>query len=109
MPKRVVIDLAAMTRVEYSCVVEVPDHFTREDLDEVVQLMYDKVDGGEFTEDTEYWEKGLCEHSSRDPDGMPTLWYVDENFEITPDVTEPDDNPDTTRSYSDVARDGRFH
>ena len=82
MPKLVQINLAALTRVEYSAVVEVPDDI---DLDCVVEQFYDHTDGGEFWPDHEYWERGTCSHDEvtmRDPADPPDF-RIDENYDIT--------------------------
>lgn len=55
--KIVRITLAALTRVEYSEIVEVPVNMTDEELDALVDMRYDQVDGGEYTDDSEYWER----------------------------------------------------
>lgn len=54
------INLAALTRKEYSFEMEVPDGSTDSDLEEAVRSAYEDTDGTEFTEDNEYWEKGHC-------------------------------------------------
>jgi hypothetical protein len=58
--KRIRINLAALTRVEYSEVLEVPSDMTPGELDDLVEQRYQDVDGGEFWDDTEYWERGEC-------------------------------------------------
>jgi len=55
--KNVRVNLAAMLRVEWSAIVAVPDDA---DLEEVVERFYDEIDGGEFYQDPEYWERGMC-------------------------------------------------
>lgn len=57
---KITIHLAALTRVEYSETIEVPDDMTKEALDDLVSQRYDDVDGGEYTDDNEYWEQGHC-------------------------------------------------
>lgn len=54
------IRLAALTRVEYTEVLEVPADMTPDELQELVDKRYDDVDGGLYTDDTEYWEQGSC-------------------------------------------------
>lgn len=58
--KLVTIQLAARTRVEYSEVVEVPANATQEQIDALVNLRYDAVDGGQYVSDPEYWERATC-------------------------------------------------
>lgn len=57
---KVRINLAAITRMEYSEEIEVPDDTTDAKLDDLLEERYDKVDGGEYTDDNDYWEKGYC-------------------------------------------------
>lgn len=59
--KLVQVQLSAMTRVEYTEVVEVPADITQEELNELVNERYRHVDGGDFISDPEYWERGTCE------------------------------------------------
>jgi len=56
------INLSAMTRVTWSGDVEVPNNMSENDLDDMVRYFYDEIDGSEFTEDNEYWERGDCYH-----------------------------------------------
>ncbi|MEI7639725.1 MAG: hypothetical protein WCJ37_20585 [Syntrophus sp. (in: bacteria)] len=57
---KVTVHLAALTRVEYSEDIEVPDNITDSELDVLVQQKYKEVDGGEYKDDFEYWEQGHC-------------------------------------------------
>jgi len=52
--------LSALTRVEYSREVEVPDGSTDEELEKLVEDLYSEVDGGDYYDDVCYWEKGSC-------------------------------------------------
>lgn len=63
----ITVHLAALTRVEYSEDIEVPDDITLEELDDVVQETWDKIDGGDFSEDPDYWEKGDCYWTEEEP------------------------------------------
>ena len=65
--RRVRICLSALTRVEYSEVLEVPVTMTRGDLDDLVERRYSDIDGTRFTEDMEFWEQGDCHWVSADP------------------------------------------
>lgn len=72
--KLVEVRLSALTRVEYMEVVEVPANITQAELDDLVNARYRQVDGGEFTSDPEYWERGTCEAIDSDmPDATPTM------------------------------------
>ena len=56
--KLVRVNLAALTRKEWSGLVRVPVEIV--DLWEVTDRVYDYLDGSEFTTDNEFWEKGDC-------------------------------------------------
>lgn len=58
--KRIRVNLAALTRVEYSKVISVPDDFSEDELTRLVDSVYDTTDGSEFWDDNEFWEKGSC-------------------------------------------------
>lgn len=68
MPKEgtkfVRIVLAALTRCEYSEIIEVSESITDEELEELVSQRYEEVDGGDYEDDTMYWEKGTCSHET---------------------------------------------
>lgn len=71
--KKVRIKLAALTRVEYEEVLEVPADMTDEELDELVDQRYEEVDGGLYWDDEQYWERSSsCEHVPADPDDEPS-------------------------------------
>lgn len=58
--KTVRINLAALTRMEWSREIEVPANATQAQLDNLVDKYYNNIDGGEFWEDPDYWEKSLA-------------------------------------------------
>lgn len=58
--KRVSIRLSALTRREYTEEIAVPVEFDSSVLEHVVADGYEEVDGTEFHEDPDYWEKGDC-------------------------------------------------
>jgi len=60
MDMKLRVHLAALTRMEYTTVVEVPDDTPAHKYADIVRDLYDKTDGTEFTEDNEYWERGHC-------------------------------------------------
>lgn len=67
--KKVRITLAALTRVEYTEVVEVPADMTDDELNALVDRRYDDVDGGLYQNDPEYWERSSsCGHEPVDED-----------------------------------------
>lgn len=72
--KIVEVRLAALTRVEYTERVEVPADITAEELQELVNSRYRTVDGGEYYDDPEYWERGTCYATDTDDASMaPTV------------------------------------
>lgn len=73
--KLVTIRLAALTRVEYSEVVEVPKSFNDSDLEELAHSRFGDIDGDQFTDDPDYWERGYCYVDSVDDadDQKPSL------------------------------------
>lgn len=73
--KRIRIHLSAITRVEYSEIVEVPEDFTGEDIKEVIDACWDEVDGSEYIEDSSYWERGHCYAGPAGSDDMPDLKF----------------------------------
>lgn len=54
------IRLSGLVRMEYVELVEVPADTSEDELDELVNRRYSDVDGGQFTLDTDYWERGEC-------------------------------------------------
>ena len=72
--KLIEVKLSALTRVEYTEIVEVPANITEDELNELVNERYRNVDGGEFTKDPEYWERGTCYAVDSDmPNAVPTM------------------------------------
>lgn len=66
------VRLSALTRVEYTEVVEVPADISDAELGQLVDQRYAAVDGGEFTPDSEYWERGTCYAAAAEPGDVPT-------------------------------------
>lgn len=73
--KRIRIYLSAITRVRYSEVVEVPEGFTDEDIQEVIDACWDEVDSGEYIEDSSYWERDRCYAGPEGSDVTPDLKF----------------------------------
>ncbi len=72
--------LGALTRVEWTGLVLVPAHLTEADVNEIVEeQLYDAVDGGEYSGDPHYWEKGSCfaepVRAGELPPGPPKIAY----------------------------------
>ncbi|MYM92459.1 hypothetical protein [Duganella vulcania] len=55
--KAVRITLAALTRVEYTELLQVPASMTSDQLDDLVRQRYQDVDGGLYYDDPHYWER----------------------------------------------------
>lgn len=81
--KRIRINLAALTRVEWSAVVEVPASYGEARCDDLVRDFYDRIDGGEFVSAHEYWERGGCYHGVDVSPEEETEFRVDEDGEVT--------------------------
>lgn len=70
--KKVRITLAALTRVEYSEVLEVPANMSDRELQSLVEHRYDNVDGGKYSDDAEYWERSQsCGFEAEPPSCTP--------------------------------------
>lgn len=68
------IKLSACTRVEYNEVIEVPADISQQELQTLLDMRYDQVDGGDYTDDHEYWKRGDCEAVDvEDEDPVPTM------------------------------------
>lgn len=52
--------LSALTRLEFTKVVDVPEGTTIRELDQMVDDLYEETDGGDYDDDPHYWEKGTC-------------------------------------------------
>ena len=101
------VTLAAMTRVEYSAVVCVPDDATEEEIQELVNAMYARTDGSDFVDDPEYWERGNCYASSAEEQRNAQFqWSRSENGTMTLALFEDDQQ---TRSEKHVAEAAPLH
>ena len=67
--KLIEVRLSALTRVEYTEIVEVPVNITDDQLNELVNKRYETVGGDEFVSDPEYWERGTCYTADSDVPG----------------------------------------
>jgi len=56
------VRLSAMTRKELTVIVNVPQRVVGDhaELADLTHYLYDGMDGADFEEDPEYWEKGVC-------------------------------------------------
>ena len=59
---KVRVNLSALTRMEWSDVIEVPKSLLSQPYweERLADHFYDEVDESEFTEDNEFWDKGSC-------------------------------------------------
>jgi hypothetical protein len=64
--RKVVIHLAALTRVEYTEVLEVPADLDDDQLEALVDARSEEVDAGKFSKDPEYWEAEICRWEEAD-------------------------------------------
>lgn len=72
--KLVQIRLSAMTRVQYTETVAVPDNLTPAELNDLVNARYSQVDGGDFQKDRAYWKRDTCTAvDSTDPNAEPSM------------------------------------
>jgi len=82
--KKVRVNLSALTRMEWSAIVEVPITLDADDLDTVARNFYDKIDAGEWHDDPDYWERGEqhCDTDHVQETDHPQ-YTVDADLEIT--------------------------
>lgn len=66
--KLIRINLGALTRVEWSAVVQVPADATPTELDQLVEKFYEDVDGSDYADDSEFWDKGECRYDVTEDD-----------------------------------------
>lgn len=57
---KVRLRLSALTRLEFTKVVDVPEGTTKEELDQMVDDLYEETEGEDYYDDPHYWEKGTC-------------------------------------------------
>lgn len=79
------IKLSARTRVEYNEVIQVPADISQQELQTLLDMRYDQVDGGDYTDDQEYWERGDCEAvdvEDEDPAPMMAAYRTDKGLWI---------------------------
>ena len=76
--KMVQVTLGALIRMEYVETLRVPADITEGELAELGGLRYAQTDGGEFSQDPDYWERGEC-HATQidgDPPVRTSGWMV---------------------------------
>lgn len=69
---KVRLNLSALTRLEFTKEVEVPDDTSDSKLQDMVNDLWSETDGGEFWEDPDFFEKGTCYFERLDEEGEPT-------------------------------------
>lgn len=67
------VRLSALIRVEHTEVVEVPDNITTDEIRQLVNDRYTKVDGGTYVQDADYWERGTCYATDAEQGAQPDL------------------------------------
>lgn len=56
---KAVVVLAALTRVQATAEISVPSNLSREEVDELLQFLYEETPGEDFVdEDADFWEEG---------------------------------------------------
>jgi hypothetical protein len=71
--KRVRVTVSAMTRMEYSTVVEVPADTSHQALEDLAEQIYQDTDGSEYADDPEYWERGSQQVLPAEDDDQPDV------------------------------------
>ena len=69
---KVSIEFGVLTRVPYTHEIEMPDDATEDDIFDRADEIYGDLDGGEFIDDPDYWERGatlIHYHEKGDQDG----------------------------------------
>lgn len=86
--KKVRIELSALTRVEYTEVLEVPADMTDEELDALVDQRYNEIDDSEYFDDPHFWERGDSYGHSAESNDVTTDRIIkraeDGSFEVVP-------------------------
>lgn len=78
--KNVRINLSAFTLVQYTEVIQVPEDISDDDLKTLADRRYEEVDGGEYVDATDYWEKGTVECVSAQLEDTASLSLVGEEL-----------------------------
>lgn len=92
--KKIQVNLVALTRLEWSAVVEVPADFAGLALRQLVDDFYELIDGSDYRDYSDYWERGACyAHELLNPVSQqePPAYRVqrsDAGFIITPTEKE---------------------
>ena len=71
------VNLSALTRVEWSGVVEVPDDTTEAEIEELTARVCDVVSGTEYTDDVDFWDESPGYSEPTDDDESPVFSLVD--------------------------------
>ena len=91
--KLIEVRLRALTSLDYCEVVEVPADFTPHEIDQLVERRYDDVDGGAYSDDPDYWERGTCYATAPDmPDAIATVKVSREGGALNIEEVLEDDN-----------------
>ena len=57
---KLTVYMGALTRMECTKEIEVPDDTTEDDFSRIAREVYDGTDAEEFIEDPTFWERGEC-------------------------------------------------
>lgn len=81
--KLIRIELGGLTRMEYNAYFRVPANMTNEQLDALVDTVYEDTDATEFEDDTQFWERGECSWHPLHEDNTPDFEVIcDEDGEV---------------------------
>jgi len=95
--KQVHVNLASLTRVEFSGTVSVPVEFDEDKLESLVDKSYDEIDGGDYWEDPDYWEKSDTCGYSIEPEPNVSITCLDEFKEAFPNHSVLEEREGFTR------------
>lgn len=54
------VHMGALTRMQCTKEIEVPDDTPESDFDNIARTTYDDTEGDEFKQDYDFWERGEC-------------------------------------------------
>lgn len=70
--KNIQINLSAIASVNYTEILEVPDHFSEQDLAQLIALRRETVSARLYEIQTDDWTVGHCDHEPAPADSVPT-------------------------------------
>lgn len=81
--KKVRLNYAALTRMEYSEIAEVPAHFDENDIEALMASRSDDLDGSGYIEDNEYWEETPGTFDAQGIEDLPPSIKVEADLSYT--------------------------